>query len=117
MNNVYDKEFIVWTKFCIPCVNPDGWVSFEEYCKHRGITVTVFRTTYIKDLHDRASAIWGGEDYKMFVQYNKAILNFDYAVNQIKEGKELFADSIADEEAKEKPVVKKNKPTRGGKKK
>jgi hypothetical protein len=113
MNNVFDKEFIVWTKFCIPCIDSEGWKTFEEYCKHRGITITTNRTTYIKELHDKATAIWGGEDYKMFIQYKRAILNFPYAVKQILEGKELFDQDIPST----KPVIKKNKPTRGGKKK
>ena len=106
------SEVIVWTKFCVPCVNREGWEIFEEYCKKRGVVVTVVRTTYLTQLHEQATALWGGEDYTIFIQKNRECLDFNYAIKCIKNGEEIFEEPIP-----EKVVKIRKKPVRGGKKK
>lgn len=106
------KELVVWTKFCVPCVNREGWDLFEEYCKKNGYIATMIRTTYLPQLHEQATALYGSENYTIFIQKDGQLLDFDYAVSKIRAGEELFVEPIP-----EKTVRIAKKPIKRGKRK
>lgn len=110
-----DNEIIVWSKFCVSCIDTEAWELFEKYCKRKGWTHTTKRTSYIQEAHEQATALYGSPDYTIFLQKGRAIMDYFHAINAIKDGKELFEDM--DLPPNKKVNIKKTKPVKKGKKK
>ena len=108
-----ENNVIVWSKFCLPCIRPEAWSRFEKYCQSNGWLITMCRTTYLPKLHEQATSIWGNENYTMFVQKGSDYYDFDYAVEKIDNGEELFVEKLPEK----KIDIKKTKPVKVGKKK
>jgi len=108
-----ENEVIVWSKFCVQCIRPEEWKRFEKYCQLKGWFITVCRTTYLPKLHEQATSIYGSENYTMFMQKDKMIYDFDYAIKKIDDGEELFTEELPNK----KVDIKKTKPAKRGKRK
>lgn len=108
-----ENNVIVWSKFCLPCIRQEAWSRFEKYCQSKGWLITMCRTTYLPKLHEQATSIWGNENYTMFVQKGGDYYDFDYAMEKIDNGEELFVEKLPEK----KIDIKKTKPVKVGKKK
>lgn len=102
------EQVVIFSKFCVPCVKGEAYHRLEHYLNVNGYDWKVVRTTYLPKLHEAASRVWGGDDYTIFLYQNGRTLDFDYAVERIDKGLELFEDD---------EMRTKKKPVRKGKKK
>ena len=80
------KVITVYTKFCIDCVRQEEMKTLVSYCRDKGYDLEVVRTTYRPQLHEEATALWGGDEtYTMFVYEDGFSTDFDEYIRKIKE--------------------------------
>ena len=56
----------IYTKVCLNCVMKDEWNDIQRTMRAKGYTWRVFRTTYQPSLHQKASKLWGDDNYIAF---------------------------------------------------
>lgn len=104
-----EKTVKLYTKFCVECVRGEGLRVLRSYLNEKRLRLEIIRTTYRPLLHAEASKAWGGEDYVMFLEHGKKRIDFDYAIECLDNGKDIFGE--------DKVNITKKKPARRGKRK
>lgn len=106
-----NETVTIYSKFCVPCVRGDDFKELETYCRNRNVVVEIRRTTYQPAIHREATDIWGDDRYTMFlVLRNGMKYDFDYAMELIRSGVELFEKK---DTGTKRPRIKKKPLTKG----
>lgn len=100
-----EEQIVIFSKFCIPCVKGEAYTELENYLNSNGYDWKVVRTTYLEKLHQEATKKWGDEKYTIFLYQNGKSIDFDYAIEKIRNGEKLFAE-VEQPKPKAKPVRK-----------
>ena len=98
----------LYSKFCVKCVKPQDFAVFEHYCMTKGYRLEVIRTSFDPKMHEEATKIWGSDTYVMFIHSNDTNMDFDYAMEKLKNGQDLFEEDFV-QEVKSKPVKRTKK--------
>lgn len=99
------KQITIFSKFCIPCVKGEAYTELENYLNRNGYDWKVVRTTYLPKLHEEATKKWGDEKYTVFLYQNGKSIDFDYAIERIRSGEQLF-EEVKQVKPKAKPIKK-----------
>lgn len=107
-----DKEIVIYTKFCLECVDSEGLDIVRHWAMKNKVLVSVVRTTYRPQLHEIASKCYGNERYTIFANVGNEVIEWGDLLTEIREdeGRGLFSLFNKKNVVKKKPVV-------GGKKK
>lgn len=100
-----EEQIVIFSKFCVPCVKGEAYTELENYLNSNGYDWKVVRTTYLAKLHQEATKKWGDENYTIFLYQNGKSIDFDYAIEKIRNGEKLFAE-VEQPKPKAKPVRK-----------
>ncbi len=63
------KDLDIYTKVCLSCVMGDEWVEIQTKLIKAGYNLKVRRTTYDRSLHEKATVLWGGDNYLAFAAF------------------------------------------------
>lgn len=65
------QTLIVFSKFCVDCVWPEAWAKILKFATKNGYKIEVERTTYHPKRHEKATALWGDDNYTAFLMTPK----------------------------------------------
>lgn len=100
------EQMTIFTKFCLKCVDEDGFNLVRTWCAEHEILMSVARTTYKPELHKVASRAWGNEFYTIFATFNGKKMSWENLVADIRNN---AGKGILGEPAKKKKSVAKGK--------
>lgn len=59
----------IYTKVCLSCVMGNEWAEIQTKLTKAGYNLKVKRTTYDRSLHEKATELWGGDNYLAFASF------------------------------------------------
>lgn len=102
----------IYTKICLHCVYGESFDNAMAFLHRNNIVEEIKRTTYLPDLHEQATEIYGADNYVAFVVYNGQVMDWEEMSKKIADGKE-FGEIFSQE--KPKKDKRKAKPVQAGK--
>lgn len=63
------SDLDIYTKVCLSCVMGSEWIDIQNKLIKAGYSLKVRRTTYDRSLHERATKLWGADNYLAFAAF------------------------------------------------